>query len=145
MRSFVGEVTSIAISLPPLRQRSDDVRELVTLFSSGRRRWTSEALQVVRRQEWPGNVRELRQFVEVTCASGLRGDVSLAELPPQMRMRSARRHMTRIEEVELSALLAAVQESGGNKARAAEILGVSRSTVYRKLARSSISLDPRTS
>ena len=42
--------------------------------------------------------------------------------------------MSRLEEVELSALLRALAESGGNKSRAAELLGVSRSTVYRKLA-----------
>lgn len=142
VRSLVVRVAPQPIELLPLRHRAEDLRALVAHFAQGRRRFGSDAMQVVRRQSWPDNVRELRQLVEETCASG-HGEVRTAELPPRLRTRSAQRRMTRIEEVELSALLSALRESGGNKSRAAELLGVSRSTVYRKLEASGVDLDAR--
>lgn len=145
VRSLVRQVAPVTIDLPPLRHRKEDVHELVAHLTAGRRRWTPAPLQILLRQDWPDNVRELRQLVELVCATGRHRDVVLDDLPPDLRARSTRRPMSRIEEVGLSALLGALQESGGNKARAAEILGVSRSTVYRKLASSGFDVDHRPS
>jgi DNA-binding transcriptional ArsR family regulator len=143
VRSLVRRVAPVTIDVPPLRHRREDVRELVAHFTAGRRRWTPPALQLVVRQDWPDNVRELQQLVESVCAVGCSREVVLDDLPPDIRARSARRSMSRIEEVGLVALLAALREAGGNKARAAEILGVSRSTVYRKLASGGFDVDHR--
>ena len=102
--------------------------------AAGRRRFSSGALDLLVRYDWPDNAREVGQVVERLCDADRRGDVLPDELPAALRLGSSKRLLSRLEEVELSALLRALAESGGNKSRAAELLGVSRSTVYRKLA-----------
>jgi transcriptional regulator of acetoin/glycerol metabolism len=132
----------LPITMPPLRRRPDDIGRLVQHFRAGRRCFSSEAMQVLLRYPWPGNVRELRDLIEALCCTASL-DVAVADLPAEVRRYAARRQLTRLEELELAALYAALEETGGNKAAAADLLGVSRSTVYRRLANSGTDLDRR--
>lgn len=134
LASIVRRCGSVAIEVPPLRSHSDDIQELVARFSGGKRRWTSAALQVLLRFHWPENIRQLKHLVEAVCDAGSTADVGVAELPPAMRCHGTGRTMSKIEEIELTAVLTALSRTQGNKSAAAQLLGVSRSTVYRKLA-----------
>jgi len=131
--------------LPPLRQRVEDIEPLLALFmeelSTELRTLSSvapEALALLRAHPWPGNVRELRNVVASAVALG-EGDVlTVDDLPPEIRgeepvidrpmgveERVAGAERRRIEE--------ALVEAGGHKGRAAELLGISRTTLWRKL------------
>jgi transcriptional regulator of acetoin/glycerol metabolism len=83
---------------------------------------------------WPGNVRELEHTVRSLLAR-LRPQavVQPEDLPEDLRNRVRRRPLTRLEEAEVDVMLAALTEAHGNKELAAQLIGIHRATLYRKL------------
>jgi transcriptional regulator of acetoin/glycerol metabolism len=79
---------------------------------------------------WPGNVKELRRLISQLASSGKTGSVLPSDLPAAMQ---SSKTLSMIERVELEAIRKALQEAKGNRVKAADILGVSRATVYRKM------------
>ncbi|MCW0214298.1 MAG: hypothetical protein OJJ54_13130 [Pseudonocardia sp.] len=132
------------LRLPPLRNRLRDIPALVAAFAAPRR-LAPEAVQLLMRLFWPGNVRELRglvaRVVEATPPGAVPG---LTDLPPQVRHAAPRLTLTRFERAEIHAILDAMAETDGNKKDAAALLGISRSTLYRKLQAAGIDLDNTT-
>ncbi len=141
----------IQLHLPPLRERTEDVPLLARYFlqklSASRdgaspRTLTDQALEVLTRYDWPGNVRELENALE-RAAVLAKGDVISPEALPD-RVREAPRQRLAAEEapsnptmevVERAYIQWVLQAEGGNKTRAAEVLGIDPSTLYRKLNR----------
>lgn len=127
--------------VPPLRDRLGDLPALVAAFVAPRR-VSPEVVQLLQRLSWPGNVRELRSVVHrivATVPPG--GRVGMAHLPADITRRAARRRLTRFERAEVHAIVDALAETGGNKKDAAALLGISRSTLYRKLQAAGIDLE----
>jgi DNA-binding NtrC family response regulator len=135
----------ITIAVPPLRERGDDILLLVRHFAKrfaeeqGRPapRFTDAAVEVLRGYNWPGNVRELENVVRrlVVMHDGDRIDVP--DLPSLMRYSAPREngvHRT-LAEVEGEHIRNVLSGVGGNKSRAAEILGIDRKTLREKLKR----------
>jgi transcriptional regulator of acetoin/glycerol metabolism len=123
-----------------LRNRPEDLPALIARFAAPRR-IAPEAVQLLMRLSWPGNVRELRTVVERMTAASARAVVGLADVPPELRQAAPRRQLTRFERAEVHAILEAMADCGGNKREAAKLLGVSRSTLYRKLQAAGIDLE----
>jgi transcriptional regulator of acetoin/glycerol metabolism len=124
------------IWVPSLRARAADLPELWNSIAQSVAPAAGlvlrpDAVPTLRAHRWSGNVNELRSTVSQLAASGKRGPVAAADLPHHMRGTGAT--LTLIEQVELQAIRQALEEAGGNRAKAAEILGVSRATVYRKM------------
>ncbi len=139
------------IPLPPLRERKEDIPLLVQHFigkfagETGKhvQGVTPEALAVLQGYGWPGNIRELRNTVERAMIL-VDGDfIGEEHLPPDMRPapggggESGLRLAMGLElrEVEKEYILASLRRNGGNKARTAELLGISEKTLYNKLHR----------
>jgi len=137
------------IQLPTLRERREDIPVLVHRFiekynaETGKRvkGITPAALEVLGGYAWPGNIRELRNTVERAMILA-EGDVLGAELlPPGMQKAGPETATLRVplgiplEKVEREVILASLERNGGNKARTAEILGISEKTLYNKLNR----------
>jgi transcriptional regulator of acetoin/glycerol metabolism len=123
----------VHLHLAPLAERRDDVVPLVGLLAgASRHRFRPDALDALARADWPGNVRQLRAVVSSTCASRPVGDLEVADLPAEV-VRRRGVGLTQMESAELAAILAGLRDAGGNKAEAALRLGISRSTLYRKL------------
>ncbi len=154
-RDLYYRLNVVTIHLPPLRDRKDDIPLLADHFlrqlaSRGSRRVAGisrEALQLLQRYDWPGNVRELQHLVERACALGQGDRVEVDELPPavlQAVEAKGRRPAggRTLEEMERAAIAGLLEESGGDTARAAEVLGIDRSTLYRKVKRYGIVLRP---
>jgi transcriptional regulator of acetoin/glycerol metabolism len=123
------------IWLPPLRERFSDIAVLWSSFARSLTPQvglepTPDSVALMRKYSWPGNTRELRSVINELAAAGKRGSVTPADLPPEM---NTSKSLSMIERVELDALRNALNEAGGNRAKAAEILGLSRATVYRKM------------
>jgi len=121
--------------VPPLRERVGDIPALWNAFvaqrSPGLRLTVSEdARRALEAAGWPGNLAELRVLVEKQVAAGTRGVVQLDHLPDSLR---AHRSWSMIERTEMETIRRALQEAGGNRSKAAELLGVSRATIHRKL------------
>jgi sigma-54 dependent transcriptional regulator, acetoin dehydrogenase operon transcriptional activator AcoR len=121
--------------VPPLRERAGDIAALWNIFvaqrSPGLRLMLDEdARRAMEVAGWPGNLAELRTLVSRLVADGVRGVVHLDHLPDSLR---ARRSWSMIERTEMETIRRALQEAGGNRSKAAELLGVSRATIHRKL------------
>jgi sigma-54 dependent transcriptional regulator, acetoin dehydrogenase operon transcriptional activator AcoR len=140
---FAGAV----IALPSLRQRPDDVpsiaRDLVTRHARGRDVYLApDAIRVLTLARWPGNVRELEDVVRVAVASRV-GEVRAADLPPEVQRKTVRRSMSLIEQTECDVIVHALHAAAGNKAEAARSIGLSRSTIYRKIRAYGLDRDAR--
>ncbi len=135
----------VPLFLPRLADREGDVEALAWHFVDELNRRgprvvkeiAVSAMDAMRAYDWPGNVRELRNNMEYAFAIG-EGDVlTVDELTPELRGErppEARRHGPRTaEDLERERLLEALREAGGRRSVAAEILGLSRSTLWRKL------------
>jgi len=119
----------VEIELPPLRTRKDDIPLLVEHFlrNIGRERGrefslTSAATEILMAYDWPGNVRELENALEAAAALNRTGVITPADLPGKVRQVSEQADPAERVYSDLPHL--------GNKAKAAEIMGIARKTLY---------------
>ncbi len=133
----------LTISMPPLRNRNDDVLLLAAHFAEkfaqeqGRPvpRFSDQALQALRKYQWPGNIRELENLIQRLVVMVDGDTIDAGDLPPQMRFclgRAAGLDRT-IAEVEAEHIRNVLMSVGGNKTRAAEKLGIDRKTLRERL------------
>lgn len=132
------------IELPPLRERGEDLLVLLHHFlrqAAARARAavpavTDPILRVLATYAWPGNVRELRDLAEQVVAADLH-EITLPDLPSHFRFsaRSEGEKVRSLAEVEWDHLQAVLASVGGNKSRAAELVGIDRKTLREKLRR----------
>jgi transcriptional regulator with GAF, ATPase, and Fis domain len=153
-RDLYFRLKVVEIVVPPLRRRPEDIEAIADHFlkrfaaETGRRirGFTPEALEAMRAYHWPGNIRELRNMVERAVVLSQEEwidvhDVSLSHLAAPGDTdraglsRSGPFVPTTIEEMERRHVLATLEAVGGNKTKAAAILGIERSTLDRKLAK----------
>ncbi len=132
------------ILVPPLRERREDIPLLIEGFlaqhaAEGRdMSLTPEVLRALADYSWPGNVRELRSLIE-RCCYLCDGPVQLEDLPEELRrqVRPENRYCLpedkTLDEVELEYIKYILARCEGNRVRAAEILGINRKTIQRKL------------
>jgi sigma-54 dependent transcriptional regulator, acetoin dehydrogenase operon transcriptional activator AcoR len=132
LRFFQGTV-----ELPPLRHHIEDLHELVPFFlarlsQQGRLTCSPEAMQLLLRHNWPGNTEQLWQVLKQVVQRRRAGVIMPRDLPPECWTVS-RRLLSPLESIERDAIVQSLQDHDGNKVRAAEALGMSRATIYRKI------------
>src|SRR5439155_18750118 len=132
----------LALSLPPLRERSGDLallaRHILAREGIGRR-IAPEACAALEEHTWPGNVRELRNVLLQAVERAAAGDITPATLASLIPLRSAeappRAALLSLKRAEMDAILRALRDSAGNVSRAASALHVHRVTLHRKMER----------
>jgi hypothetical protein len=144
-RRLLDHLSLARIELPPLRERREDIKDLIATIverrvGRERLRFSQAALLAMTRAHWPGNVRQLESVVLGLVAIAGPREVSVEMLPTALGHYSSRRELTTMEQAELDAIMSAIKRSEGNKVVAARILGISRSTLYRKMR--TYKLDP---
>jgi DNA-binding NtrC family response regulator len=148
-------VSVVRVQVPPLRDRQDDIDLLAKSVlaelaaSTGRdvAGFTPDALDAMRAYRWPGNLRELRNVVESAVVLGDGAEITLDDLLPAMRGCVALeteapgaddpfvvRLPADLASLEARAIDVALRVTGGNRTRAAALLGISRVTLYKKIA-----------
>ena len=145
-RDLYFRLSVVEIKVPPLRERLEDLPELVGHILSrictklGRKITIHpDTLQQLSAYRWPGNVRELENVLEMAAIVCADGQILPAHLPERLRMAQGPSPTPgsttpgSIREVELKLLKQALREANGNIAQAARTLKVSRSTIYRKM------------
>lgn len=125
------------INVEPLRHRPDDIRAMIpamlrTLSPNRDLQVSPRAVNQLSRHPWPGNATQLRDVLRRVLAAKRTGTIELADLPPEC-MAVGRRTLTPLESLERDAITQALIDHGGNKGQAAEHLGMSRATIYRKI------------
>lgn len=146
----------VTLYLPELRERREDIPLLVEHFlrqyarenNQPVRRFSNEAMRLLMSYSWPGNVRELQNAVQYALTMSSEPILTIRDLPPHIsgitsieRRESPEREPRTLEEVERRHILRVLEETGGNHTRAAEILGIDRRTLYRKLTKYNIPLE----
>jgi DNA-binding NtrC family response regulator len=146
-RDLYIRLNLLSLRIPPLRERRQDIPPLIAHFlerivrDSGEGKiFSGEALKAMMVYEWPGNVRELENCVERTCAFTSGSLIHTTDLPPEIanfpESSNGNGHagkIIRIAELEKQTILSAVAELNGDKLRAARLLGIGKTTLYRKL------------
>ncbi len=138
------------IALPPLREREGDIAILASyylkFFNAKYRKDTrlaADAVEAMKRHSWPGNVRELKNLLERTITFNDTGVIQAGELefgdetidaPPVVTAPPATSPHS-LDEMEKEHIIRVLRQTGGNKKKAAEILGIERRTLYNKAKR----------
>ena len=136
MLPLISSMHGIEIQMPPLRTRREDIPLLVDHFFSQlpqQRRMSARLLEVLVGAEWPGNVQQLKEIVEAAALKASGSEVKIEDLTELHRRALARSRLSRLQKAELDQIREALIEAGGNRLRAAEILRIGRSTLYRKI------------
>lgn len=135
----------VQIKLPALRDRKSDIPLLVSSFlekfadpEHAPRTITEDAMRQLTAYDWPGNVRELENTIERAMALGAGPIVQIVDLPTNLQDLSRAQAveedgMVPLELMERRAIFRALQETGGDKLAAARLLGIGKTTLYRKL------------
>lgn len=142
----------VPIHIPPLRERVEDIEDLVTFFledsarisnTNIRKQMTADVMKCLKAYTWPGNIRELENIIErcvVICSGNL---IQVDSLPIEVREARESSHANQskqepmlnnaIDSIEKEVIQKAMNECGGNKTKAALALGISRRSLHRKL------------
>jgi two-component system nitrogen regulation response regulator NtrX len=138
----------IPFHVPPLRDRREDIplladyflREFTTAYGRKPKELTPEAYGILHDHHWPGNVRELRNMIERIVILNPQVRVDARHIPLNVTRRPAERPLDRFgslaevrEAVEREYILKKLDETNGNVTRTAELLGLERSNLYRKM------------
>lgn len=140
----------IALHLPLLRDRREDIPLLAEAFlariagerGEASKRLSGDATDAIMAYDWPGNVRELENALEHAVVLTRDNEVAVETLPKRVTAQKVQPIVAdrapqnpTLEVIERAYILWVLQAEGGNKTRAAEVLGIDPSTLYRKLAR----------
>jgi len=135
----------VQLKLPPLRDRKGDIPILVAAFlekfsdlQAPVRTISEEAMRRLIAYDWPGNVRELENAIERAVALGSGPILHVADLPSSLQYPTSERapdkdEILPLEELERRAILRTLRETSGDKLAAARMLGIGKTTLYRKL------------
>jgi two-component system response regulator HydG len=149
-------INVVNLRLPSLRDRREDIPLLAAHFLDRISRehgtkftLSDEVLRTMMRHDWPGNVRELEHSIERACALSSGPILHLGDLPTQLQQQGLEEHrpvvagepaseasqpqLTTLAELERQAILGAIRTLNGDKLQAAKLLGIGKTTLYRKL------------
>jgi len=146
-------INVVSIKMPSLRDRKEDVPSLVQHFLGrfGNEKTVAqvsdEALARMMSYDWPGNVRELENCIQRAVSLGSGAFIQMQDLPSAMlyhlaRQSSSRQDLTSLQALEQQAIRQALQATGGDRVRAAKLLGIGKTTIYRKLKEYGIDVNP---
>lgn len=139
-------VCVLELFIPPLRERAEDIPILVRHFLHGRKSLTVRAESLIMQQEWPGNIRQLSNITErldVLCDNDIitEEDVRQVLKLPEKEATSSMEHLVpsiveqthSVKDMEKQMITDALQRVGGNMAQAAQLLGLSKTTLWRRM------------
>jgi transcriptional regulator with PAS, ATPase and Fis domain len=146
-------LNGITLTVPPLRERREDVAALAHYFVGCYSRRigrevqgiTPEAMAILLSYAWPGNVRELQKAMERAVVLGRSDHIVPEDLPPSLLGHETFKStpppgQQTLEDIERAYILSALREYGGNQTQVAAALGISRTTLWRKLKKYHIEL-----
>jgi DNA-binding NtrC family response regulator len=146
-RNLYQRLNAISINIPPLRERRDDIFPLCSYFLAQLNKefkknvesFSEEVLSVFMAYPFPGNVRELRHIIERAVILTDTTTIEMIHLPDRFKKKNQSVPATNegpfetLSELEKKHILKAVELTRGNRSKAAEILGISRAALWRKL------------
>ncbi|HEX6501619.1 MAG TPA: sigma-54 dependent transcriptional regulator [Terriglobales bacterium] len=146
-RDLYFRLNVLSLRIPPLRDRRQDIPLLAEHFLERLNRTSEQphtisdaAIKALLAYDWPGNVRQLENCLERACALSTGPDIQIADLPSSLTESSshlggtaASTKILPMADVERQTILSAIQQLNGDKLMAARLLGIGKTTLYRKL------------
>jgi transcriptional regulator with PAS, ATPase and Fis domain len=146
-RDLYFRLNVLSLRIPALRERRQDIPLLAGFFldrlsrTSGQERTISEeALKILLAYDWPGNVRELENCLERSCAFTSNAIIQVRDLPSDIHGShtlavggNGSAKIVPIEQLEKQTILNTIEQLNGDKLQAARLLGIGKTTLYRKL------------
>jgi DNA-binding NtrC family response regulator len=145
-RDLYFRLNVLSVRLPPLRERREDIPllaahilERISRASARTYSFIDEAMQALTGYDWPGNVRELENCIERCCAMNSGPVIHSIDLPThvpgaqQQCASTLTARIARLSDLEREAILTAIAQLNGDKLMAARLLGIGKTTLYRKL------------
>jgi DNA-binding NtrC family response regulator len=151
-------INSFEVNIPPLRERSEDVEPLAQYLmqkigGANPPELTQAVIEALQGYSWTGNVRQLRNCLERAALLADNGKITVKELPPEVIFRTEKAQVsvnygtpqtngiasfhnaspTNLRDVERQQILTALEKTGWHRGKTAELLGISPSTLYRRL------------
>ena len=138
-------INVVPLTIPPLRERAEDVPLLaeyfLRLYGEKNKRmlkgFADGVLDALIRYEWPGNVRELENIVERTVIMSRGDTITFADLPPAIAGAQGKAMQTSpaisLKDMERETITKTLQQTGGNRTKAAVLLGITRKTLQNKI------------
>lgn len=139
-------LNGVEITIPPLRERKDDIPLLIQNFIEKYNKeneknvtgFSSAAKSAVYSYDWPGNIRELQHCIEVAVVMATGSEIQLEDLPQNIVSKSKSKAISipmglSLSEAEKILIQENLSFNGGNKSKTADILGIGRKTLHRKL------------
>ena len=135
-------INEFSIAIPSLRDRKEDIEAFASLFLEKASNQlnkpvstiSKEALQILQQYNWPGNLRELQNYIKRATLLATDQTITISDLPEEITSATTPSiDLGLRDEAEKKAILDALAMTNGNKSRAAEILGISRKTMYNKI------------
>jgi len=141
-QDLLFRLNTVTITLPPLRDRRDDIPLLAVMFLQGHatryrkniRSFDDLAMKALLAHGWPGNIRELNHVIERAVLMAADSVVRTSDLGLRTD-ENGRPEETTLEQLEIALITKALTRFDGNVSRAAEVLGLSRSALYRRIQR----------
>jgi DNA-binding NtrC family response regulator len=136
-------ITEFTIVIPPLRERQKDIMALANYFlenlphTGDRRTISKEAQSILTDYPWPGNIRELKSVIGKCALLSESDEIQPDDLPAHMKARhyESPNKSKSLEDIEKEHIINVLAETEGNQTKAAEILGINRKTLYKKIHR----------
>jgi DNA-binding NtrC family response regulator len=136
-------INVIQINVPPLRERLSDIplllKEFLTEFCARENKMltvSDEVIAVLQNYHWPGNIRQLKNIIERAVVLAKGDTITLAELPAELKsipVKKGIQSCKTLKSLEAEAIVNILRDCGGNKSKAAEMLGISRKALYKRL------------
>lgn len=131
----------VSLTIPPLHERLEDIpllaAKMIELYGGTGRgmKLSPDAMDILTNYSWPGNIRELKSVITKALIFSDADTITPDDLPRHLAVDqevSTRQPVT-LEEMEKNHIIAVLAETGGNQSKAAEILGINRKTLYKKI------------
>lgn len=138
-------LSQINLRVPPLRERLEDILPLAQHFLAHLKPngfFSEDAAMLLRRYSWPGNIRELRNIITKVAVMSLKDEITAYDFDNELQRRQSVRPIVTASEpvdapnldgIERNTILKVLKQTNGHQQRAAELLGISRRTLSRKL------------
>jgi DNA-binding NtrC family response regulator len=130
----------VSLTIPPLRERPEDIPllagKMIELYGATDReiKISPDAMDVLTHYNWPGNIRELKSVITKVLIFTDADIITPDDLPRHLLVNQvATRQPETLEDMEKNHIIAVLSETGGNQSKAAEILGINRKTLYKKI------------
>jgi DNA-binding NtrC family response regulator len=140
-KDLLYRMNVVSLTIPPLRERTEDIplfaNKMIELYggADSGMKISTEAMDILTHYSWPGNIRELKSVITKALIFADANIITADDLPRHLAVnrKVPTRQPKTLEEMEKNHIIAMLAESGGNQSQTAEILGINRKTLYKKI------------